>query len=84
MSTDWTFSKICYVEATVQLEWEVNPSKVGNVVSGRRLKGSTPEGFLPDLEDRVLLLAILPTGAGSNRWKITVKVVFAYTCTWRR
>ena len=25
-------------------------------------------------------LAILPTGAGSNRGKITVKVVFAYVC----
>ena len=29
------------------------------------------------------ILAILPTGAGSNRWKITVKVVFVCcTCTW--
>jgi hypothetical protein len=27
------------------------------------------------------VLAILPTGAGSNRGKITVKVVFACTCT---
>ena len=28
------------------------------------------------------VLAVLPTGAGSNRGKITVKVVFACTCTW--
>ena len=28
------------------------------------------------------LLAIVPTGAESNRWKIAVRVVFACTCTW--
>jgi hypothetical protein len=38
--------------------------------------------FLLYLEQQRPVLAILPTGAEWNRWKITVKVVFACTCTW--
>ena len=43
---------------------------------------STQTAALPVPGGNRPVLAILPTGASQNRWKITVNAVFASTCTW--
>ena len=60
----------------------MNAGYQADAVGCGRLKQGGRGTFLLDLERQRPVLAILPTGAGSNRGKITVKVVFACTCTW--